>query len=53
MKIFFGWLFFVIYFGRDKEGQRKRGRETIPSRLHTVSTEPEVGHELTKLEIMT
>ena len=35
------------------EGQRERERERIPSRLHTVSTEPDVGLELTNREIMT
>ena len=32
---------------------RERGRERIPSRLHTVSTEPDVGLDLTNHEIMT
>ena len=32
------------------EGQRERERERIPSRLCTVSTEPDVGLELTSLE---
>ena len=32
---------------------RERGKERIPSRLHTVSTEPDVGLELTNHEIMT
>ena len=35
------------------DGQRERGRERIPSRLHTVSVEPDVGLELTNREIMT
>ena len=35
--------------GRGRE--RRRGR--IPSRLHTVSAEPDVGLELTSQEIMT
>ena len=34
------------------EGQRE-GRERIPSRLSTVSTEPGAGLNLTNLEIMT
>ena len=53
-----------MYFEREREGehmqagegQRERereGRERIPSRLLTVSTEPKVGLELTKREIMT
>ena len=38
----------------SKQGRgRKRGRERIPSRLRSVSTEPDVGLELTNLEIMT
>ena len=32
---------------------RERGRHRIPNRLQAVSTEPDVGLELTKLEIMT
>ena len=32
---------------------RERGRERIPSRLHTVSAEPDVGLETTNCEIMT
>ena len=35
------------------EGKRERGRERIPSRLCTVSTEPTVGLEPTNHEIMT
>ena len=35
--------------GRGKE----REREKIPSRLHTVSTEPDLGLELMNYEIMT
>ena len=31
----------------------ERGRERIPSKLHTVSAEPDVGHEPTNHEIMT
>ena len=33
--------------------ERERERERIPSRLLTVSTEPDVGLELTNCEIMT
>ena len=37
-----------------KQGRgRKRGRKRIPSRLHTVSTEPDMGLKLTNCEIMT
>ena len=35
-----------------REGQREE-RETIPSRLCSVSVEPNVGLKLTDLEIMT
>ena len=35
------------------EGQRERERERIPSRLCTVSTEPDVGLELMNREIVT
>ena len=37
--------------GRERERERERGR--IPSRLHTVSTEPDVGLIPTNREIMT
>ena len=37
----------------EREGERERERERIPSRLCTVSTEPEVGLELTNGELMT
>ena len=35
------------------EGQRERKRARIPSRLHAVSMEPDVGLELMNHEIMT
>ena len=35
------------------ERDREREEERIPSRLHTVSTEPNVGLHLTNYEIMT
>ena len=35
------------------EGERERGRERIPSRLHTVSVEPDMGLKPTSQEIMT
>ena len=35
------------------EGQREREIERIPRRLCTVSTEPDVGLELTNREVMT
>ena len=44
----------VIYFERECKGRRaERGRERIPGRLHTVSTEPHTGLKLTNCEIMT
>ena len=49
-----------IYFeiGREKasqgtERERERWRERIPSRTRAVSTEPDMGLELTNCEIMT
>ena len=49
-----------IYFQRERERERERmwGRgeregERIPSRLHTVSIEPDAGLELTSQEITT
>ena len=35
------------------EGQREGGRERILSRLHAVSTEPDVGLGITNHETMT
>ena len=46
-------MYFVIERERVGKGQRERGRERIPSRLHTDSTEPDTGLELTIREIMT
>ena len=49
-------IFLFIYFENDSmwagEGQRDGG-ERIASRLHAVSTEPNVGLELANHEIMT
>ena len=48
-----------IYFEREREDMHKqgrgrdRGRESIPSRLWALSTEPDVGLELMNCEIMT
>ena len=39
--------------GRERERQRDRETERIPSRLHAISTEPNVGLERTNHEIMT
>ena len=33
--------------------ERERGRERIPSKLHTASTEPDAGPEPTNREIIT
>ena len=38
---------------KQGEGQRDRGRERIPSRLYTVSKEPDVGLDPTNCEIVT
>ena len=46
------FFFKFIYFERRGRAERERGRERIPSRLHTVSAEPNVGLELTNHEIM-
>ena len=52
-----------MYFEREREpvrvhaskgeAERERGRERIPSRLHAVSTELNVGLELRNREIVT
>ena len=39
--------------GGGAEREREREREGIPSRLHTVSTEPNIGLALRNCEIMT
>ena len=45
-------LFLSIYlFLREREGEK--GRERIPSRLHTISLEPDLGLELMSQEIIT
>ena len=38
---------------RESENVGRAERERIPSRLHTVSTEPDTGLELMNPEIMT
>ena len=38
-----------IHFERERE----RGRGRIPSRFHTISTEPDAGLDLTNREILT
>ena len=44
-----------IYFERQHEQgrDRERERERIPSRIHAVSSEPDMGLEPMKCEIMT
>ena len=39
--------------GGRAERERERERERIPSRLHTVSTEPDAGLKPTSCKIMT
>ena len=43
------YLFVVKERKRTGKGERERRREKISSRLHAVSTEPDVGLELTDL----
>ena len=49
--------FIYLFIVRERESVRRAGAETegerTPSRLCTVSTEPDVGLELTNHEIMT
>ena len=35
------------------QGQRERGRENIPSRLHAVGTEPDMGLNFMNREMVT
>ena len=50
----FKFIYLFLREGEHKQGrERKRKRERIPSRLCTVSTEPNMGLELTNHEIMT
>ena len=56
IKSFFNISFFkFIYFEREREHKRgrQRGRERIPSKLHSVSVEPDEGLKLMNREIMT
>ena len=53
-------IFFLSLFGererenaQEHEQEKGREREKIPSRLHRVSTEPDVGRRCTNHEIMT
>ena len=46
---------YLLTFEREheKEKGREREREGIPSRLHAVSTEPDMGLKFTNCKIMT
>ena len=47
-------MFIYLFLRKHKQGRRRgRGRQRIRSRLSTVSTEPDVGLELTNRENMT
>ena len=50
-------IFLLVYFERERESTSRGGAESktnrIPSRLQTVSAEPNVGLELKNCEIMT
>ena len=55
---FFFFLSLFIYFVRKREsvsgeGAEREERARIPSRLHTASTEPDVGLDLTNRKIVT
>ena len=46
MGVFFKFIYFEIYIERVQAGEgAERRRDRIPSRLHTISTEPSVGLE--------
>ena len=47
------YLFIYLFLERGGERGRERERERIPSRLHAVSTEPDIGLDLGNHEIMT
>ena len=42
-----------IYFERERERARERGRQRIPSKLHALHTEPNMGIDLMNHEMMT
>ena len=50
---FLSYLFILTQTECEWERDRERGREEIPSRLRTVSTEPDMGLGFTNCEIMT
>ena len=53
--IFLFFIKFYLFILRERLSRQgaQRGREKIPSRLCTVSREPDMGFELTNCEIMT
>ena len=53
MNLFFKCLFIYFEGRRGRKRGRERERDRIPSRLDAVSTEPDVGLDLTNREIMT
>ena len=44
---------YLLWGVRSRERERERERERIPSRLHAISAEPNVGLDLTNHEITT
>ena len=44
---------FILREGESRKGAERGGGEQIPSRLHTVSEEPDTGLKLTNCKIMT
>lgn len=49
VNISFFFLSLLIYLVKEKEHRRDREGETIPSRLHAVSVEPDAGLDLMPL----
>ena len=47
------FIFLSLFILREREREAKRETEGIPSTLHAVSTEPDVGLEFMNHEIMT
>ena len=46
-------IFLFILRAHASRGGAERGRDRIQSRLHTASTEPDVGFDLTNCKILT
>ena len=46
-------MYLLILREREKGRDREKGRERSPSRLHTVSAEPDLGLDLINHEITT